>query len=52
MIKMNFRFAFTNQKFRMIRAFEVTDFADAKEIKEQSFLWDKQIEDLKHAIGA
>lgn len=31
---------------------EVTDFADAKELKEQSFLWDKQIEDLKHAIGA
>lgn len=31
---------------------EVTDFAEAKEIKEQSFLWDKQIEDLKHAIGA
>ncbi len=31
---------------------EITDFADAKEIKEQSFLWDKQIEDLKHAIGA
>ncbi len=31
---------------------EVTDFADAKEIKEQTFLWNKQIEDLKHAIGA
>lgn len=31
---------------------EVTDFAEQKEIKEQSFLWDKQIEDLKHAIGA
>lgn len=31
---------------------EITDFAEAKEIKEQSFLWDKQIEDLKHAIGA
>lgn len=31
---------------------EITDFADAKEVKEQSFLWDKQVEDLKHAIGA
>lgn len=31
---------------------EITDFAEAKEIKEQSDLWDKQIEDLKHAIGA
>ncbi|MBL7778714.1 MAG: ATPase [Chitinophagales bacterium] len=31
---------------------EVIDFADAKEVKEQTFLWDKQIEDLKHAIGA
>lgn len=31
---------------------EVTDFAEAKEVKEQTFLWDKQIEDLKHAIGA
>ena len=31
---------------------EITDFADAKEIKEQTFLWDKQVEDLKHAIGA
>ncbi len=31
---------------------EITDFADAKEVKEQTFLWDKQIEDLKHAIGA
>ena len=31
---------------------EVTDFAESKEIKEQSLLWDKQVEDLKHAIGA
>ncbi|MBK7147916.1 MAG: ATPase [Bacteroidetes bacterium] len=31
---------------------EVTDFAEQKEIKEQTFLWDKQIEDLKHALGA
>jgi uncharacterized protein YndB with AHSA1/START domain len=31
---------------------EITDYAEAKEIKEQSFLWDKQVEDLKHAIGA
>ena len=31
---------------------EITDFAEAKEIKEQTFLWDKQIEDLKHTIGA
>ena len=31
---------------------EVTDFADAKEVKEQTFLWDSQIEALKHAIGA
>ena|ERR1039457_6681140 len=31
---------------------EITDFAEAKEIKEQTFLWDKQVEGLKHAIGA
>ncbi len=31
---------------------EITDFAEAKEIKEQSALWDRQVEDLKHAIGA
>jgi len=31
---------------------EITDFADAKEVKEQTFLWDKQVDDLKHAIGA
>ena len=31
---------------------EITDFAEAKEIKEQTFLWDKQVDDLKHAIGA
>ena len=31
---------------------EITDFADAKDIKEQSFLWDKQVDDLRHAIGA
>lgn len=31
---------------------EITDFADSKEIKEQTFLWDKQVEDLKHALGA
>jgi uncharacterized protein YndB with AHSA1/START domain len=31
---------------------EVTDFAEQKEVKEQTFLWDKQVEDLKHAIGA
>lgn len=31
---------------------EITDFADPKEMKEQTFLWDKQVEDLKHAIGA
>jgi uncharacterized protein YndB with AHSA1/START domain len=31
---------------------EITDFADQKDIKEQTFLWDKQVEDLKHAIGA
>ncbi|MBL0309374.1 MAG: ATPase [Bacteroidetes bacterium] len=31
---------------------EITDFADAKEVKEQPFLWDKQVEDLKHALGA
>ncbi|MFI5205865.1 MAG: START-like domain-containing protein [Candidatus Paceibacterales bacterium] len=31
---------------------EVTDFAEAKEIKDQTFLWDKQVEDLKHALGA
>ncbi|MCS6935373.1 MAG: START-like domain-containing protein [Chitinophagales bacterium] len=31
---------------------EITDFAEEKDIKEQTFLWDKQVEDLKHAIGA
>lgn len=31
---------------------EITDFADAKDIKDQSVLWDKQVEDLKHALGA
>lgn len=31
---------------------EITDFAEQKELKEQTFLWDKQVEDLKHAIGA
>ena len=31
---------------------EITDYVDPKEMKEQIFLWDKQVEDLKHAIGA
>ncbi|HRN95658.1 MAG: START-like domain-containing protein [Chitinophagales bacterium] len=31
---------------------EVTDFADQKEIKDVSNLWDKQIDDLRYAIGA
>jgi uncharacterized protein YndB with AHSA1/START domain len=31
---------------------EVTDFAEQKDIKDATNLWDKQIEDLKHAIGA
>lgn len=31
---------------------EITDFAEAKEIPDLSTLWDKQVEDLKHAIGA
>lgn len=31
---------------------EITDFAENKEIKEQTALWDKQVEDLKHTIGA
>lgn len=31
---------------------EITDFAEAKEIADLSSLWDKQVEDLKHAIGA
>jgi uncharacterized protein YndB with AHSA1/START domain len=31
---------------------EVTDFAEEKEIKDQIRLWDSQIEELKHHIGA
>ncbi len=31
---------------------EIQDFAEQKEIKDNTFLWDNQIEDLKHAIGA
>ncbi|MCS6818635.1 MAG: START-like domain-containing protein [Chitinophagales bacterium] len=31
---------------------EITDFAEEKEMKDAISLWDKQIEDLKHAIGA
>jgi hypothetical protein len=31
---------------------EITDFAEAKEIPDLTTLWDKQVEDLKHAIGA
>lgn len=31
---------------------EITDFADQSELKDASNLWDKQIDDLKHAIGA
>jgi uncharacterized protein YndB with AHSA1/START domain len=31
---------------------EVTDFADEKELKDAMLLWDNQIEDLKHALGA
>ena len=31
---------------------EITDFAEPKDIKEQTFLWDKQVEDLKRALGA
>ena len=44
-------------KFKADGAIEITNLygrvrVEAKEIKEQSFLWDKQVEDLKHAIGA
>ena len=31
---------------------EVTDFADDKEVKDQIMLWDSQIEELKHQLGA
>lgn len=31
---------------------EITDFAEPKEIPDLTTLWDKQVEDLKHAIGA
>lgn len=31
---------------------EVTDFAEEKEIKDQIRLWDSQIDELKHTIGA
>lgn len=30
----------------------VTDFADKKEIQDQSQLWETQIQDLKHRIGS
>jgi uncharacterized protein YndB with AHSA1/START domain len=31
---------------------EVTDFAEAREIKDQTFLWDNQVDKLKHVLGA
>jgi uncharacterized protein YndB with AHSA1/START domain len=31
---------------------EVTDFGEPKELKDNTFLWDNQIDDLKHALGA
>lgn len=31
---------------------EVTDFAEEREMKDQARLWDSQIEELKHHIGA
>jgi uncharacterized protein YndB with AHSA1/START domain len=31
---------------------EITDFADEKEVKDQSQLWDSQIDELKHHLGA
>ncbi|MFN8309041.1 MAG: START-like domain-containing protein [Chitinophagales bacterium] len=31
---------------------EITDFAEEKEIKDQMRLWDSQIEELKHQLGA
>jgi len=31
---------------------EIIDFCEPKEIKDSTFLWDNQIEDLKHALGA
>ena len=31
---------------------EVTDFAEEKEIKDQIMLWDSQIDELKHQLGA
>ena len=31
---------------------EITDFADEKEVKDQIMLWDSQIEELKHQLGA
>ena len=32
--------------------FEITDFADAKEVKDQTMLWDSQVDELKHQLGA
>jgi two-component SAPR family response regulator len=31
---------------------EITDFAEEKEVKDQSMLWDSQVEELKHQLGA
>ena len=31
---------------------EIIDFAEDKEIKDQTMLWDSQIEELKHQLGA
>jgi hypothetical protein len=31
---------------------EIVDFAEERDIKDQSNLWDTQIEELKHQLGA
>jgi hypothetical protein len=41
-----------NLKFHSKLYLEVTDFAEDREIKDQIRLWDSQIDQLKHCLGA
>jgi uncharacterized protein YndB with AHSA1/START domain len=47
-----FQFRIYKSEISFETVLEVTDFCDEKELKDQTFLWDNQIEALKHAIGA
>lgn len=47
-----FQFRIYKSEISYETVLEVTDFCDDKEVKDQTFLWDNQIEALKHAIGA